>query len=99
MIARILKFGLIQSGTDLDIGFEVVSEVPEEERGSLETWLLREALSTARAGDARVGQAIAEFGTRITAEELVAATTAASIGRRRMSENLVALNGGTARST
>ena len=93
MIAKILKLGLIQSGTDLDIGFEVVSEVPEEERGSLEKWLLREVLSTARAGDARVGQAIAEFGTRVTSEELVAATTAASIGRRRMSENLVALNG------
>ena len=91
-IARILQFGLMPSRAGLDVGFDVVSTVPREKRRSLEEWLLREVLSAARPGDARVGQAIAEFREGLTAEELVSAATAASIGRRRVSENLVALN-------
>ena len=92
-IARILQFGLMPSRAGLDVGFDVVSTVLPKERRSLEKWLLREVLSVARPGDSRVGQAIAEFRDRLTAEELVAAATAASIGPRRLSENLVALNG------
>ena len=91
-IARILQFGLMPSRAGLDVGFDVVSTVPPEKRRSLEKWLLREVLSAARPGDARVGQAIAEFREGLTVEELVAAATAATIGRRRVSENLVALN-------
>ena len=91
-IARILQFGLMPSRAGLDVGFDVVSTVPPEKRRSFEKWLVREVLSAARPGDARVGQAIAEFREGLTAEELVAAATAASISRRRVSENLVALN-------
>ena len=98
-IARILQFGLMPSRAGLDVGFDVVSTVLPKERRSLEKWLLREVLSVARPGDSRVGQAIAEFRDRLTAEELVAAATAASIGPRRLSENLVALNGAPARCT
>ena len=91
-IARILQCGLMPNRPGLDVGFDIVSTVPPEERQPLQQWLLREVLSTARPGDARVGQAIAEFREGLTAEELVAAATVASIGRCRLSENLVALN-------
>lgn len=91
-IARIIQFGLMPSLAALDVGFDVVSTVPPEERRSLKKWLLREVLSAARPGDARLEQAIAEFREGLTAAELVAAATAASIGRSRVSENLVALN-------
>ena len=91
-IARILELGLMPSLAGLDIGFDIVARVPPRERQPLEKWLLREVLSAAPLGDSRVRQAIAEFRHGLTAEELVAAATAASISRRRASENLVALN-------
>ena len=92
-ISRILRLGLMPSRTGWDVGFEIVATVPPRERQSLEEWLLREVLSAAPPGDPRVRQAIAEFRHGLTAEELVAAATGASISRRRMNENLVGLNG------
>ena len=91
-IARILTLDLMPDGAGLDVGFEVVSMQPEEGRQSLETWLLREMLSAAPLGDARLAHALAEFGSELTPDELVAAATASSIGPRRVSENLEALN-------
>ena len=91
-IARILKLGLMPSRAGLDVGFRVVGTVSSRERQSLENWLLREVLSAAPSGDPRVPRAIAQFRHGFTAEELVAAATAASISRHRASENLVTLN-------
>ena len=91
-IARILTLDLMSDGAGLDVGFEVVSMVPAKERESLETWLLREVLSAAPLGDARLARALAEFGAGLTPDELVAAATASSIGPRRVSKNLEALN-------
>ena len=90
-VARILRLGLMRSGPRLDVGFEVVSMVPQEERREIEKWLLRELFSAARPGDARVARAIAEFGGVMTAEELVSAATVSSISPQRVSENLVVL--------
>ena len=92
-IARVLTLGLLAGSTGLDLGFEVVSMLPPEKRPSLESWLLREVLAASPLGDDRVGTALAEFQGGLTAKELVEAATAVSIGRRRVSENLVALNG------
>ena len=92
-IARVLTLSLLAGSTGLDIGFEVVSMLPPEKRLSLESWLLREAFAASPLGDNRLGTALAEFQGGLTAEELVEAATAGSIGRRRVSENLVALNG------
>ena len=91
-IARILILDVIEAGDGLDVGFEVVSMLPAEERQSLETWLLREVLSAAPLGDARLANALAEFSTELTPHQLVAAATATSISTRRVSENLEALN-------
>ena len=91
-IARILSFDLVRGGPGLDVGFEVVSMMPAEGRQSLEAWLLREVLSDAPLGDARLAHALAEFWAGLTPDELVAAATAPSIGPRRMSKNLEALN-------
>ena len=91
-IAKILTLGLMRNGSGLDVGFEIVSTLPAEERLSLEWWLLRELLSVAPLGDARVGQALAEFQSEVTVEELITAATATSIHRNRVSENLLALN-------
>ena len=91
-IARILTLDIMPGGADLDIGFEIVSILPAEERQSLETWLLREVLSVAPLGDARLAHALGEFGAGLTPDELVAAATASSIGPRRVSKNLEALN-------
>ena len=91
-IARILQLGLMSNRAGLEVGFEIVSKVPREKRRLLEKWLVREALTAARPGDTRVGKAIAEFRESLTAEELVDAATAASLGPRRVSENLVAVN-------
>ena len=91
-IARILTLDLMPGGAGLDIGFEIVSILPAEEGQSLETWLLREVLSAAPLGDARLSRALAEFRAGLTPDELVAAATASSIGPRRVSKNLEALN-------
>ena len=91
-IARILTLDLMRNGTGLDVGFEVVSMLPAEEQQSLETWLLREALSAASLDDTRLAHALAEFGSELTPDELVAAATASSIESRRVSKNLEALN-------
>ena len=92
-IARVLTLGFLAGSAGLDLGFEVVSMLPPEKRPSLESWLLREVLAAAPPGDDRVGAALTEFQGGLTAEELVEAATAVSINRRRVSENLVALNG------
>ena len=76
----------------LDVGFEVVSILPAEGRQSLETWLLREVLSAAPIGDARLAHALAKFGAELTPDELVTAATASAIGPRRVSKNIEALN-------
>ena len=91
-IARVLTLGLMRNGSGLDVGFDVVSMLPARERPSLERWLLRELLSAAPLGDARVGRALDEFQSEVTAEELIVAATATSIHRSRVSENLLALN-------
>ena len=91
-IARILTLDLLSKGAGLDVGFEVVSMLPIERRQSLETWLLREVLSAAPLGDGRVEQALAEFSAGIPPDELVTVATASSIGPRRVSKNLEALN-------
>ena len=91
-IARILTLGLMQEGAGLDVGFEVVSMLSAEGQQSLKTWLLREVLSAAPSGDVRLAHAVAEFSAGLTPDELVAAATASSIGPRRVSENLEALN-------
>lgn len=91
-IARILELGLMPSQAGWDVGFEIVARTPPGQRPSLERWLLREVLSAAPPGDPRVRRAITELRHGLTAEELVAIATAASIGRHRASENLVALN-------
>ena len=91
-IARILALDLMREGAGLDVGFEIVSMLPVEGRQSLEPWLLREVLSAAPLGDARLAQALAEFSAGLTPDELVAAATASSIGPRRVSKNLEALN-------
>ena len=91
-IASILTLDLMQDGTGLDVGFEVVSMLPAERRQSLETWLLCEMLSAAPLDDARLAPTLAEFSARFTSDELVAAATASSIGPRRVSKNLEALN-------
>ena len=92
-IARILTLDLMGDSAGFDVGFEVVSMLPAEERQSLETWLLREVLSAAAPlGDARLAHALAEFSAGLTPDELVAAATAASIAPRRVSKNLEALN-------
>ena len=91
-IGRILTLDLMPGGADLDVGFEVVSMLPAEEKQSLETWLLHEVLSAAPLGDARLAHALAKFSAGLTPDELVAAATASSIGPRRVSKNLEALN-------
>ena len=91
-IARILTLDLMPGGAGLDVGFKVVSMLPAEERQSLETWLLHEVLSAAPLGDTRLAHALAEFSARVTPDELVGAATASSIGPRRVSKNLEALN-------
>lgn len=90
--ARVLTLGLIGNGAGLDFGFEVVRMLRCEERRSLETWLLRELLCSARLGDDRLPHALSEFSAGLSPGELVSATTAPSIGARRVSENLEALN-------
>ena len=91
-IARILTLDLMRGGPGLDVGFEIVSMLRAEGRRSLETWLLREVLSAAPLGDSCLAQALAEFRAGLAPDELVAAATAASIGPRRVSKNLEALN-------
>ena len=90
-IARILALDLMRDDTGLDIGFEIVSMLPTEGRQSLETWLLRGVLA-APLDDARLPHALAEFSAGLTPDELVVAATASSIGPRRVSKNLEALN-------
>ena len=71
-IARILSLDLMGDGAGFDFGFEVVSMLPTEERQSLETWLLRELLSSGPLGDARLAHALSEFSAGLTPGELVA---------------------------
>lgn len=91
-IARILTLNLIRDGAGLDVGFEVVSMLTAKGRQSLETWLLREVLSAAPLDDTRLPHALAEFSAALAPDELVAAATASSIGPRRVSKNVEALN-------
>ena len=95
-IARMLTLDLLRDGSGLDVGFEVVSILPAEERQSLKRWLLHEVLSAAPPGDDRLAHALAEFSVGLTPDELVAAAAAASIAPHRVSENLEALNTGPA---
>ena len=91
-IARILTLDLMSEGTGLDVGFEVVPMLPTEERQSLETWLLGELLSAAPLNDSRLEKALMEFSASLPPYELVAVATASSLGTRRVSKNLEALN-------
>ena len=91
-IARILTLDLMCDDAGLDVGFEVVSMLPEEGRQALETWLLRQALYAAPLDDARLPHALAKFSAQLSPDELVAATTASSIEPSRVSRNLEALN-------
>ena len=90
-VARILALDLMRDDTGLDVGFEIVSMLPAEGRQSLETWLLRGVLA-APLDDSRLPHALAEFSAGLTPDELVVAATASSIGPRRVSKNLEALN-------
>ena len=91
-IARILTLDLLSEGAGLDVGFEVVSMLPTTGRQSLETWLLREVLSASPLDDGHLELALAEFSARLSPDDLVAVATASSIGPRRVSKNLEALN-------
>lgn len=91
-IARILILDLMPTGVGLDVGFDVVPMLSRERRPSFEAWLLRAVLSRAPLGDSRVGHALAEFRTGLSPVELVAAATDSSIGVRRLSRNIEALN-------
>lgn len=91
-MARVLTLDLVGGGGGLDFGFGIVSMLPREMRQSLERWLLRELLSSAPLGDDRLAHALSEFAAGVRPDELVAGATAPSIGARRVSENLEALN-------
>ena len=91
-LARILTLDFMRGGAGLDVGFEVVSMLQAEGRQSLEAWLLREVLSAGPLGGSRLAHALAECRVGLTPDELVAAATVSSIGPRRVSKNLEALN-------
>lgn len=91
-ISRLLIFGLTGGRAGLDFGFATVASLPNEERQSLETWLLRELLASAPLGDDRLAHALAEFSAGLSPDELVAAAIAPPISTQRVSRNLEALN-------
>lgn len=91
-ISRILTLDLMSEGAGLDVGFEVMPMLPTQERQSLETWLVCELLSAAPMDDNRLEKALGEFSPTLPPYELVAVATASSLGTRRVSKNLEALN-------
>ena len=91
-IARVLMLDLMEDSDGLDVAFEIVPTLSHDERVVLENWTLRKALLTAQPSDARVAKAVAEFGRRLAAKDLVDTATASWIPTSRVSKNLTILN-------
>ncbi len=96
-LARVLVLDIIGVDAALDWAFEVAERLDREERRAIERWIVEKALSEAGPGDVRVGRAVEAYGTALSAEELVAAATAAGVSWRRVGANLVVLNAASAK--
>ena len=96
-IGRILVLDAVEADAALGIALEVAETLAGDEGRTLGVWIVGKALSAAAPDDARVGRAVAEYGTTLTVEELVGAATAARVPRRRVGANLVVLDGAPAR--
>ena len=91
-IARVLMLDLMEDAEGLDVAFEIMPTLPRDEKAVLKSWTLRKALLTALPSDARVAKAVAEFGIRLAAKDLVETATASWIPTSRVSKNLAILN-------
>ena len=96
-IGRILVLDVVEADAALGVAFEVAETLADDEGRTLGAWIVGKALSAAAPDDARVGRAVAEYGTTLTVEELVGAATAARVPRCRVGANLVVLDGAPVR--
>ena len=92
-IVRVLVLDVDRGKVALDVGFRTLSILRYgEARTELGEWMVRATLSDAQPEDKRVGEVLAEFGSRLAGLDLVKAATSRRVSTTRVGANMVALD-------